>query len=60
MYYYPDNLQESILIFQNGDFDYKKIPQKLKEESNAKEYEYLRWDDYTNEILAGGNNLYYC
>ena len=25
MYYYPDNLQESILIFQNGDFDYKSV-----------------------------------
>lgn len=23
MYYYPDNIQESILIFQNGDYDYK-------------------------------------
>ncbi|MBA7626021.1 hypothetical protein ES703_33455 [subsurface metagenome] len=33
MYYYPDNLQESILIFQNGDFNYKKIPMKIKEES---------------------------
>jgi len=26
MYYYPDNIQESILIFQNGNFDYKKNP----------------------------------
>ena len=33
MYYYPDNLQESILIFQNGDFDYKSIPQDVKEKS---------------------------
>jgi len=33
MYYYPDNLQESILIFQNGDFDYGRIPQEKKEES---------------------------
>lgn len=33
MYYYPDNLQESILIFQNGDFNYKKITQKIREES---------------------------
>ena len=33
MYYYPDNLQESILIFQKGDFDYRKITQKMKEES---------------------------
>jgi len=33
MYYYPDNIQESILIFQNGEFDYKKVPKQLKEES---------------------------
>lgn len=25
MYYYPDNIQESILIFQKGRFDYKQI-----------------------------------
>ncbi|MGI0079185.1 MAG: DNA-methyltransferase [Nitrososphaerales archaeon] len=25
MYYYPDNIQESILIFQKGRFDYKRI-----------------------------------
>jgi DNA modification methylase len=25
MYFYPDNIQESILIFQKGRFDYKKI-----------------------------------
>ena len=25
MYYYPDNIQESILIFQKGRFDYKKV-----------------------------------
>lgn len=25
MYYYPDNIQESVLIFQKGRFDYKKI-----------------------------------
>jgi DNA modification methylase len=24
MYYYPDNIQESILIFQNGEYDYKE------------------------------------
>jgi site-specific DNA-methyltransferase (adenine-specific) len=23
MYYYPDNIQESILLFQNGEFDYR-------------------------------------
>jgi len=33
MYYYPDNLQESILIFQNGAFDYSTIPDELRQES---------------------------
>ncbi len=48
MYYYPDNIQESILIFQNGDFDYKKIPQKLKEESKLSLQEYQRKKWYLN------------
>lgn len=45
MYYYPDNLQESILIFQNGEFDYQKIPKKLKEESkiDIQEYQKEKW-----------------
>jgi DNA modification methylase len=45
MYYYPDNLQESILIFQNGDFDYRKIPKELKEESkiDIQEYQREKW-----------------
>lgn len=45
MYYYPDNLQESILIFQNGEFDYKKIPKELKEESkiDIQEYQKEKW-----------------
>lgn len=45
MYYYPDNLQESILIFQNGNFDYKKIPKELKEESkiDIEEYQKEKW-----------------
>lgn len=25
MYFYPDNVQESILLFQNGEFDYTKL-----------------------------------
>ncbi len=33
MYYYPDNLQETILIFQNGNFDYSSIPEKKRKES---------------------------
>ena len=30
MYFYPDNLLESILIFQKGDFDYKSIQYNVK------------------------------
>jgi len=29
MYFYPDNLLESIVIFQKGKFDYKSIPKKV-------------------------------
>jgi L-rhamnose mutarotase len=31
-----------------------KVSKKLVE-AIAKKYEYVRWDDYTNDILAGGN-----
>lgn len=45
MYYYPDNLQESILIFQNGDFDYKSIPKDVKTESeiDTEEFQENKW-----------------
>jgi DNA modification methylase len=36
MYFYPDNIQESILLFQNGEFDYsrlKDVPTKTLESS---------------------------
>jgi len=36
MYFYPDNIQESILLFQNGEFDYnhlKDAPKNLLESS---------------------------
>ncbi len=48
MYYYPDNLQESILIFQNGDFDYKKIPPKLKEKSKISLQDFQKEKWYLN------------
>ena len=48
MYYYPDNLQESILIFQKGEFDYKKIPEKLKEESKVDIQQYQKEKWYLN------------
>ena len=28
MYFYTDNIQESILLFQNGEFDYEQLKQK--------------------------------
>jgi DNA modification methylase len=45
MYYYPDNIQESILIFQNGDFDYKKPTTEAKEQSriDLNEYQQQKW-----------------
>jgi DNA modification methylase len=36
MYFYPDNIQESILLFQNGEFDYNDLrdaPKKILESS---------------------------
>ncbi|MEW5759730.1 MAG: site-specific DNA-methyltransferase [Candidatus Thermoplasmatota archaeon] len=62
MYYYPDNLQESILIFQNGDFDYKKVPKGIKEVSKIdidvyqKEKWYLSVWNITN-VLPINNRL---
>ncbi len=31
MYYYPDNLLESIIIFQKGKFDYRSISEEVRE-----------------------------
>ena len=41
MYFYPDNIQESIIIFQKGKFDYKSIPQSVREASKIDTREYL-------------------
>ena len=45
MYFYPDNIQETILIFQNGNFNYKNIPKEIKEQSkiNISEYQEKKW-----------------
>ncbi len=45
MYFYPDNLQESILIFQKGKFDYKKVNKKIKESSKVdiSEFQKHKW-----------------
>lgn len=63
MYFYPDNIQESILIFQKGKFDYdyiKEIPREIKEDSkiNVKKYQKDRWYlsvwDITNVLPLKG------
>ena len=41
MYFYPDNLLESILIFQKGKFDYNSIPIETKEASKIDIKEFL-------------------
>lgn len=62
MYYYPDNLQESILIFQNGDFDYSRVPKRKKTESkidleeSQKEKWYLNVWNITN-VLPINNRI---
>lgn len=45
MYFYPDNIQETILIFQNGKFDYKSVPDTIKEKSkiDTSEYQKSKW-----------------
>jgi site-specific DNA-methyltransferase (adenine-specific) len=45
MYYYPDNLLESILIFQKGRFNYKSVENSIKEESklNIDEFQKNKW-----------------
>lgn len=45
MYYYPDNLQESILIFQKGKFKYSKISKEIKEISkiDVREFQNNKW-----------------
>ncbi len=45
MYFYPDNIQETILIFQNGEFNYQDIPKEIKKSSkiDIKEYQENKW-----------------
>ncbi|MFZ5366358.1 MAG: DNA-methyltransferase [Patescibacteria group bacterium] len=45
MYFYPDNLLESIVIFQKGKFEYKSTPRNIKEESkiDAREFSDKKW-----------------
>jgi site-specific DNA-methyltransferase (adenine-specific) len=45
MYFYPDNLLESIVIFQKGKFDYHSIPKEVRELSkiDLKEFSNKKW-----------------
>jgi len=45
MYFYPDNLLESILIFQKGKFDYHLIPKETRQASkiDIKEFSDNKW-----------------
>lgn len=45
MYYYPDNLLESIIIFQKGKFDYRSISKEIRELSkiDKKEFQNNNW-----------------
>jgi len=45
MYFYPDNLLESIIIFQKGKFDYRSISKEKKEASkiDIKEFSNNKW-----------------
>jgi len=51
MYYYPDNIQESILILQNGPYEYKDRKQMSKKDlkkSKIDIIDYNKGDLYTN------------
>ncbi len=60
MYFYPDNLLESIIIFQKGKFNYKSISKEVREYSkvNIKELQNNKWYmtlwEMTN-VLPGSN-----
>ena len=63
MYFYPDNLFEEILVFQNGQFDYKlikKFPKEVLKESriDIKKFNQEKWFlsvwDITNVLPLPG------
>lgn len=45
MYFYPDNLLESLIIFQKGKFDYKSIDKETREKSkiDKREFQENKW-----------------
>jgi DNA modification methylase len=45
MYFYPDNLLESIIFFQKGKFDYKSVSKEVKQASRVdkEEFQNNKW-----------------
>ncbi len=45
MYFYPDNLQETILLLQKGEFDYSRMSEEKRERSkiDTKRFQDERW-----------------
>jgi len=45
LYFYPDNVQESVLIFQKGRFDYRSVPEEVRDASriDVSEYQKRKW-----------------
>ncbi len=52
MYFYPDNLLESIVIFQKGKFNYRSISKEIREKSkiDKKEFQNNNWHKTIWEI----------
>ncbi|MER3488264.1 MAG: site-specific DNA-methyltransferase [Chloroflexota bacterium] len=48
LYFYPDNVQESILLFQKGKFDYRSISSEMREASRIDVGEFQRQKWYLN------------
>src|SRR6266705_1187554 len=55
MYYYPDNIQESILIFQKGRFDYSHL-QELDPKSLSKLFSYFG-ETVLDPFLGSGTTM---
>lgn len=54
MYYYPDNIQESILIFQNGPYEYKDRKELSKKDLKKSEIDKV---EYNKEMYLNTWNV---
>ena len=53
MYFYPDNLLESIVILQKGKFDYRSISQEVRELSKIDKREFQDNNWHKTNVLPG-------